>query len=896
MHKKRKVIIETIPVDNEGIIKDNNELSQSKIDNLRKNNINSIVLITSDAVDADSYRSLVLFYKNAGLKVRTLFLSIYEENSFQTVYSEVVDIYRSLTRGGCLIASYGYGFAAVLYASFLIYSGRNVAETIKRIQKKDYFYLSTDDEIEFLKEFYIRFGQMKVASPVVSDSSQVSNQEPETDISQKILTIEKKEQELAKQEIRKELEAERQREIDIESPIVSNDEEKVKEKDIIQKEEVVKTEKVKVDKKQKKKKLKDKTEKNKHTLSKKEQKKIDKELEVKTKHGKSSLRFKLIFITSIIVILSFSGMISLATYFFREDSTIRIQENNHKISGIIALKVETDFQTLIEKARYRFENILLEKSNDQESLNKILQNDKDFLYMAIAKQTTSTNEFEIDIPVFNTNLMNEIQVSNSIITQTNNDEKDSYINSFKGLTVIHNVSQFFKHPIIGLSFPFKEDSRNNIVICYVKLERFLQTFKPSGIIHTYMVNEKGDIVAHPEASVVLSSGNVVDNPIVKMMIKSTQDNGQTSYINSSGVKFLGSFKKITFGGCGVIATVEEEVALKAVNAILVRNFYLMMIILTVVILVVYFFAKTLTSPIIRLVGATNKIKKGDYDINIRVTTHDEIGELTNSFIEMGEGLAEREKIKTAFGKFVNPELAEMVLKDEIKLGGETKHASILFSDIRSFTAISERMEPKDVVEFLNEYMTSMVDCIERSNGIVDKFIGDAIMAVWGVPVSKGNDVENSINGALFMRDALIEFNKDRGSDEKPIISIGCGINAGEVLAGQIGSENRMEYTVIGDAVNLASRIEALNKPFGTDILISEDTYNECKDIFIVEKMTPIKVKGKEKPQLIYAVISRKDSQDGPKNIDELRNLIGIKGEFSISSDDLEKEEKYEILS
>jgi adenylate cyclase len=240
------------------------------------------------------------------------------------------------------------------------------------------------------------------------------------------------------------------------------------------------------------------------------------------------------------------------------------------------------------------------------------------------------------------------------------------------------------------------------------------------------------------------------------------------------------------------------------------------------------------------------------------------------------------------------------MRDELTLGGERKSVAILFSDIRSFTAISEKLQPEEVVEFLNHYMTRMVECVNRTHGVVDKFIGDAIMAVWGTPVSKGNDTENAVNGALLMRASLMEFNRDRGGARKPVIRIGCGINTGEVLAGQIGSEDRMEYTVIGDAVNLASRIEALNKPFGTDILISGDSLALVKDVFAVERMQSIKVKGKEEPQQIYAVLGRRDDPARPKSLEELRNALGIKVEsFKRRHDDAadpdHEEVKYEII-
>ncbi len=195
-------------------------------------------------------------------------------------------------------------------------------------------------------------------------------------------------------------------------------------------------------------------------------------------------------------------------------------------------------------------------------------------------------------------------------------------------------------------------------------------------------------------------------------------------------------------------------------------------------------------------------------------------------------------------------------------------------------------------------MTEMVRCVNESHGTVDKFIGDAVMATWGAAFSRGNDAENAVNGALAMRTALIKFNIGRGGEKKPIIKIGSGINFGPVVAGQIGSSDKMEYTVIGDAVNLASRIETLNKPFGTDLLISSDLYEKVKTIFKVEKMKAIKVKGKEEPQIIYTVLGRLDDENCPKNLAEVRKLVGIKFEEpkeSNNSDDEEKEVKYEIL-
>ena len=298
--------------------------------------------------------------------------------------------------------------------------------------------------------------------------------------------------------------------------------------------------------------------------------------------------------------------------------------------------------------------------------------------------------------------------------------------------------------------------------------------------------------------------------------------------------------------------------------------------------------------------ASLRIKNGDYKINIKPHTHDELALLTTSFVDMSKGLAERERLKDSFGRFTNKAVAEKAMRGELVLGGETKFVTIFFSDIRSFTAISDKLSANQVVDFLNEYMTRMVKCVTATGGFIDKYIGDAIMATWGTPISTGTpkqDAINSIRCALMMRSELISFNKDRGTPDKPIIKIGCGINSGNVVAGQIGSSERMEYTCIGDTVNVASRTESLNKPFCTDILITEDTYQLVKDVVTVEKMRPVKVKGKENPMDMYAVINMPDEQDIPgagplgfKTLAQVREALGF-AEPQLDGVDLNEEEK-----
>jgi adenylate cyclase len=545
------------------------------------------------------------------------------------------------------------------------------------------------------------------------------------------------------------------------------------------------------------------------------------------KISKLTIRVKLMSIISLIFIISISAIILIATYFFKSDSEIRVQELNIKLAEVIGLKVKTDIESVLDKTRLMAnaeEQKFKTESEKQKFTEAFFKDDQNFILFGIFSE--ENGNLKPKLVNYNDKYLSENRVSEEDIGKLLKIHSAELIKAFQGEPIVHNASQGFQYPVIAVAIPHRSDYESRtILVTLFRMEKFLSAFKTSGITENFMVNGDGVVLAHPNSNIVLSGTNLSDSPIVKAMLKSTVDNGLTRYENEESKQFyMGSFKKIGFAGIGVISTVLEEKAFEQVYNIQRRNLLIMAITLCTAILVVFVYANSLTNPILNLVEATKKIEEGQFRIDIKPAARDEVGLLTNSFVKMGKGLEEREKVKDALGRFVNKEVAEMVLNGELKLGGEKKNCAIFFSDIRSFTAISEKLDPQEVVEFLNAYMTEMVRCVNETHGTVDKFIGDAVMATWGAAFSRGNDAENAVNGALMMRKALLKFNEGRGGDKKPIIKIGCGLNYGPVVAGQIGSSDKMEYTVIGDAVNLASRVETLNKPFGTDILISEDLY------------------------------------------------------------------------
>lgn len=554
-----------------------------------------------------------------------------------------------------------------------------------------------------------------------------------------------------------------------------------------------------------------------------------------------NIRQKLMVIISIIILISLGTIIALATYFFKSDNEIRVKENNLKLTDVISQKIRSDIASLTKRS------LLLARSMaDSEESSDILQNDDDIFYLKIFRKEGS--DYVGVKRIIDERTLKDFKVSSDnadkIVRKYLNGQKKAQL----GKPLVFNVSPDFRRPVLYLSIFVGDKNNSAILVSLVKMDSILDSFKTSGITQFFLVGNDGALIAHSDSKLILQPTDLKDEPIVKNLLESAISNGQTRYKGKDDQYYLGSFRRIGYAGLGVISSTSEKKAFEEVYNIQKRNIYLMIVVVNVSILFVFFYARRLTRPILKLVDASKQIEQGNFHIDLKPESGDEIGRLTSSFVEMGKGLSDRDKMKDAFGKFVNKDIAEMVLRGEVKLGGDKRECVILFSDIRNFTSISEKIEPELVVEFLNQYFTAMVKCINENGGSVNKYIGDAIMAVWGELGHTNSDTERSILAALDMRKSLIQFNKGRGSDKKPKIFIGIGINTGEVIAGQIGSEDRLEYTVIGDTVNLASRVESLTKVFGADILITGNSYEKVKGIFNVEKLKPIQVKGKKSLQ------------------------------------------------
>ncbi|WP_414529951.1 GAF domain-containing protein [Nodularia chucula] len=220
-----------------------------------------------------------------------------------------------------------------------------------------------------------------------------------------------------------------------------------------------------------------------------------------------------------------------------------------------------------------------------------------------------------------------------------------------------------------------------------------------------------------------------------------------------------------------------------------------------------------------------------------------------------EDISDEKRLKSTMYRYMTQELAEELLKlDDAKLGGDRKEVTILFSDIRGYTTITENLEAEEVVSMLNDYFESMVEAVFKHKGTLDKYIGDAIMAVFGSPLPLENHAWMAVQTSVEMRHRLLEFNERRHAGNKPRIKIGIGINSDTVISGNIGSSKRMEFTAIGDGVNLGSRLESISKQYGCDIVLSDNTYKPCQEHIWARELDYIRVKGRNEPVAIYELV------------------------------------------
>jgi adenylate cyclase len=355
-----------------------------------------------------------------------------------------------------------------------------------------------------------------------------------------------------------------------------------------------------------------------------------------------------------------------------------------------------------------------------------------------------------------------------------------------------------------------------------------------------------------------------------MELARTGEEGWTQ-IRLGGTPRVAQITRFRPFGWTFLVTEHRDVFYRAVNQIYLQSGFILILTLAVALILLYVFVRYLTRPLNNVVRAMKEII-GSSDLTGRVELQykDEIGDLGHTFNLMTGQLEKaynqiksyafksviaqkrEQKIRNIFQKYVPADVIDQFMsRPESMLVGDSRILAVLFSDIRGFTRISESMAPEQIVESLNTYFTEMVDIILKHKGIVDKYIGDAIMAFFGAPVKHDDDVSQAVHTGFDMLETLETFNSRQAKRNRPQFRIGIGLNYGVVTIGNIGSEKKMDYTVIGDMVNLASRLEELTKVYDVPFLISESIYSRVKKDVPCRMIDKVMVKGKTKGTRIF---------------------------------------------
>ena len=300
-----------------------------------------------------------------------------------------------------------------------------------------------------------------------------------------------------------------------------------------------------------------------------------------------------------------------------------------------------------------------------------------------------------------------------------------------------------------------------------------------------------------------------------------------------------------------LAAIKREVAIVAI-AVLAIAIVALVVLAAVV-------ARSVRAPLARMVEATNAIASGQLKVRARLHRSDEFGVVGRHFDEMAHGLEEREFIKATFGQYVSPEIVERMLVDRAHaVRGQRRHAAVMFVDVRRFTTLAEGLAPEEVVAMLNDYLDCMTTAITAHGGRIDKFIGDAIMADWGSLDDGPRPEAAAITAALAMLAALAEWNAARVARGATALEIGIALHAGEVVAGSIGSARKLEYTVIGDAVNVASRLEGLCKTFGARLVASGTLVTAAGADDRARWLDTLVLRGRAEPTEVYELLTDDD--------------------------------------
>jgi len=403
--------------------------------------------------------------------------------------------------------------------------------------------------------------------------------------------------------------------------------------------------------------------------------------------------------------------------------------------------------------------------------------------------------------------------------------------------VLRNLTQELGINLLALFYPWQNNGIEEAAVVFFSPQN-LSEFTAAGSNSTIVVNGDGDVLVHPDFSQVLMGANVSGSTYFEALKKESGETMRISYVER-GNRIVAAGHLISFADAAVFSTLEYSLITEQIAVMSRRSIMLSMTILFLSILVTWFFSKSITNPIKKLMAAAARIKYGEFYLDLKPKSWDEIGVLMDRFIDMGQGLSQWEETRDLIGRYNKKEIMNKAMLGKLNFTGEYIKAVIMSVEFISFSDIPGKLNAQDSLELLNSFIAKMMNCIEKTGGVVDKIIGRRIIALWGVPLLSGDfsdEIIKSLESALLMRDLILEANSGMDTAEKPPFQMGCGIHSGEVLAGRIGAFQYNQYTVTGENVDAAVICGEVCGVAKTDIIISKAILDQASGI-LAEELT-----------------------------------------------------------
>ncbi|MDR2490103.1 MAG: HAMP domain-containing protein [Spirochaetaceae bacterium] len=392
---------------------------------------------------------------------------------------------------------------------------------------------------------------------------------------------------------------------------------------------------------------------------------------------------------------------------------------------------------------------------------------------------------------------------------------------------------------------------------------------------SFIMNKQGVVIAAEDPNLVGTNAGAPD--VFKNLMHGSSGALQHIYTDEDGVEFSGAFRRIDSFNALFVTHIASAAVYDAMRRAVFFIILTGLSILAAAIAAAVLYARTITVPLTALSGAAREMEQGTYTLPLRpAQSRDETSALTHLFIEMRNAVQN-------FEKFTDPRIVSLARHGKLRREGTHKDAVILFTFIRDFEKVTALMRPEEIVNYINAFLTRMIPCITQTSGVIDKYLtqnGLIVMALWGTISSEGSiqrDLISAVRSTLMMRSELRKWNTRRnefGGDVSKNntndllsarVKMGCALHTGPVVAGQVGSDERMSYTVLGDAVNVTARIEEPNNTYDTDILVTESVVNAVGDLLVTEELPAVHAKGKSEPLRVFALINMRDN-GGPQTL------------------------------